>query len=259
LRVNVLKQTREDFIKILNRHKISATPCSFSIHGLTLDTPLPAEEIPGFKEGYFFIQDEAAQLATQLLLLKPNLRILDACAAPGGKTTHILETEPKLSKLIAIDQDKKRLHKISENLTRLQLSTDLIHGDAARPETWWDKKGFDRILLDAPCSATGVIRRHPDIKLLRQATDIQTLAQKQLALLQALWPLLNPGGYLLYVTCSLLPDENQQIIAQFLSEHPTAQMDPLHTPWGLSVNGGTQILPGTNNMDGFYFQRLKFI
>ncbi len=201
LRVNALKINRTDYLKKLADANIEATPSHYTSQGIILKTPMPVENIPGFLQGEVSVQDNAAQLAADLLELAPEQRILDACAAPGGKTAHILEIQPALKELIAIDQDPQRLQKIKENLDRLNLSATLIADDASQPNRWWDNHLFDRILLDAPCSATGVIRRHPDIKILRQMSDISALAQQQLDLLTALWPLLKPKGILLYLFC----------------------------------------------------------
>jgi 16S rRNA (cytosine967-C5)-methyltransferase len=182
--------------------------------------------------------------------------VLDACAAPGGKTGHILESVPDLAGLIAIDSDEKRLLKVRGNLQRLQFDTELLAADAGDPESWWDGEAFDRILLDAPCSASGVVRRHPDIKLLRQAGDLPTLSQQQQRLLNALWPLLASGGILLYVTCSVFKQENSEALRAFLArEHDAAEL-PLRVQWGKVLPVGRQLLPGEQGMDGFYFARL---
>src|SRR5690606_5519286 len=168
-------------------------------------------------EGGITVQDEAAQLSAGLLDLAPGQRVLDACCAPGGKTGHILETEPDLAEVVALDSDERRLVRVRENLARLNISATILCGDASKPAQWWDGNLFDRILLDAPCSATGIIRRHPDIKLLRTPEDIQRLAVLQGELLDGLWPLLNRGGILLYATCSIMPEENTRVIEAFLA------------------------------------------
>jgi 16S rRNA (cytosine967-C5)-methyltransferase len=183
------------------------------------------------------------------------MRVLDACAAPGGKTTHLLEHSKNLS-LIALDSSAGRLSRVHENLARLQLKTEVITADAANIAQWWDGQYFDRILLDAPCSATGVMRRHPDIKLLRRASDIPALQQQQQQLLQQLWQILKPGGKLLYATCSILPQENVQQIAQFMQTHTDAEHVPLEGEWGTAMSYGRQILPGDMGMDGFYYALL---
>lgn len=170
--------------------------------------------------------------------------------------------EPKIAKLIALDLNAIRNKRIEDNLQRLELNREnikVITGDALLPSTWWDGILFDRILVDAPCSATGVLRRHPDIKLIRQPTDIQTLADQQLSILKALWPLLKPQGYLLYATCSILSSENQNVIEAFLKETPSAVYDPVKVDWGISLTWGHQCLPGQNHMDGFFYAGLKKI
>jgi 16S rRNA (cytosine967-C5)-methyltransferase len=182
---------------------------------------------------------------------------LDVCAAPGGKTAHILESQPQLKELVAVDIDESRMQRVSENLHRLGLQAKLAVGDAANPEKWWDGKLFDRILLDAPCSALGVIRRHPDIKLLRRAEDIESLQALQKAILQAVWPLLAPGGLLLYATCSILKQENERQVQAFLAEHGDAVELPIETDWGAAGKCGRQILTGDSAMDGFYYARIS--
>ncbi len=202
------------------------------------------------------VQDAAAQLACELLAPTAGMTVLDACAAPGGKTAHLLEHHADLEKLVAIDRDADRLDRVGENLARLELHATLIKADAAKPEQWLPECGvtqFDRILLDAPCSATGVIRRHPDIKLLRRAKDMDGLVSQQARLLDQLWPLLAPGGRLLYATCSVLADENSRQVANFMRRHPDALSLPLNVPWGQASGFGRQILPGENGMDGFFY------
>jgi 16S rRNA (cytosine967-C5)-methyltransferase len=183
----------------------------------------------------------------------PRLRVLDACAAPGGKTCHLLEAEPELGQVLAVDVDDRRLNQVRENLSRLGLQAVLATGDAARPKTWWDGVPFDRILLDAPCSGTGVIRRHPDIKLLREPADIEKLARRQRLLLDRLWPLLAPGGKLLYATCSIARRENDGNVARFLAERSDAHEQVITAGWGRALVHGRQILPGEADMDGFYY------
>ncbi len=179
--------------------------------------------------------------------------MLDACCAPGGKTGHILEIEPQLAELVAIDSDEKRLQRVRDNLARLQLMATVLCADAAQ---WHREKLFDRILLDAPCSGTGVIRRHPDIKHLRRESDIAALAVRQRELLEAMWHLLKADGVLLYTTCSILPQENEQVIADFLAQHTDAEIDTIEVDWGLATQNGRQLLPAAAH-DGFFFARLK--
>ncbi|MBF0219822.1 MAG: 16S rRNA (cytosine(967)-C(5))-methyltransferase RsmB [Gammaproteobacteria bacterium] len=226
---------------------------------LTLATAVDVAALPHFQQGAVSVQDRAAQQAALLLAPQAGERILDACAAPGGKSGHLLEYSDNQILLTAIDSDAKRLASVKENLDRLQLQAVLLHGDASQPETWWDGLCFDAILLDAPCSATGVIRRHPDIKLLRCQADIDRLLPQQQALLNGLWPLLKSGGRLLYATCSLMAEENQQQIALFLQQHSDAR-EILLTPdcdyWRLTY--GVQLLADTtpDAMDGFYYALL---
>jgi len=223
---------------------------------LSLVTPSPVEALPGFREGELSVQDAAAQLAAPLLDAQDGQRVLDACAAPGGKAAHLLEHTPGI-RLVALDIDRSRLARIRENFSRLGVQGEILQGNAATPAPWWDGQPFDRILLDAPCSATGVIRRHPDIRLHRQPRDLERLAATQARLLDSLWPILAPGGKLLYVTCSILPEENRQGVAAFVARQPQARPLPLHHPalaqYARADGYGYQILPGTADMDGFYY------
>ena len=256
LRVNRQQFTLAAYLEQLQQQGISATAHRDVPYGICLDQPLSVGELPQFWEGACSIQDGASQLVEALLDLQPQQRVLDACAAPGGKTTLLLEAQPGLH-VVAIEHNLKRLSKIQENLKRLKLSANIKHGDCLNPQAWWDQQLFDRILLDAPCSATGVIRRHPDIKLLRRKSDIALLAATQLAMLQALWPLLNVGGRLLYTTCSILPEENEAVIAAFLQEQTDAREVVISLPGAKSRTLGIQILPGEANMDGFYYALLE--
>ncbi len=255
LRINRLQLDREDCRQRLATAGKVAEPVALVATALTLAEPADPAALPGFTAGWWSVQDAAAQLAAPLLNLQPGMRVLDACAAPGGKTGHMLECVPDAA-LTALDQDAERLGRVRDNLDRLQLRARLIAGDARRPLDWWDGIAYDRILLDAPCSATGVIRRHPDIKLLRRANDIATLADQQRAILNNLWPLLKPGGRLLYATCSVLRQENEQVIAAFLAVHPDAREQPISALWGCALPHGRQILPGEAGMDGFYYAAL---
>jgi 16S rRNA (cytosine967-C5)-methyltransferase len=253
LRVNQRKISRADYLTQLSSHEIEAQATCFSANGITLNKPTNVTKLPGFANGELSVQDEAAQLAAQLLDIQAGQIILDACAAPGGKTCHILECQPG-NDVIALDNNAKRNERVTENLQRLGLNATVLTADAADTQQWAQDKHFDRILLDAPCSATGVIRRHPDIKLLRRATDIQTLCEIQRQLLQALWPQLNPGGILLYATCSILPDENDQIIEQFINNQNDCTILPIEVEWGMATSYGRQLLPNPN--DGFYYCKL---
>lgn len=255
LRINTQKIRREDYIQRLNDLDITAKATEFSPFGITLDKPCDPRQLPLFDEGIISVQDEAAQLSADLLQLSPNMQVLDACCAPGGKTGHLLEIEPSLN-LTALDSDARRLGRVSENLDRLKVKAKILCGDGTQPETWWDKQLFDRILLDAPCSATGIIRRHPDIKVLRTPEEIAKLASLQGELLDKLWPLLKPGGVLLYATCSIMPRENTQVIEAFLRRQGDAKCAQLDVEWGLAQNCGRQLLPQIQGHDGFYYARL---
>lgn len=233
--------------------------------GVCLEQAVGVERLPGFAAGWVSVQDAAAQLTAPLMDAAAGMRVLDACAAPGGKTAHLLEHAPDIAELVALDIDSERARRIDANLQRLGLSATVCVGDAATPDAWWDGRPFERILLDAPCSASGVIRRHPDIKSLRRAGDIDALAATQARLLDALWPLLAPGGMLLYATCSVLRQENEQQIGAFLKRQPQARERRLDVEWGRALEHGRQILPGTPatgpgnsdmGMDGFYFAAL---
>jgi 16S rRNA (cytosine967-C5)-methyltransferase len=255
LRVNTKQISREDYAAELSGQNIEFTLGKEQEAGLILNKGRDITTLPGFHQGWFAVQDGAAQLAALLLEAKEGERILDCCAAPGGKTCHILELQDKLDKLVALDIDQKRLERVTENLQRLGYQTDLLAGDASQPALWWDGSQFDRILLDAPCSATGVIRRHPDIKWLRKASDIATLVNLQAVILDAMWPLLKPGGTMLYATCSILPQENYQQVDAFLQRTADAKLD-LSFENDAPGRPGRQILPGEQEMDGFYYARL---
>lgn len=257
LRVNQQKISRAAYLEKLSAQELESTAIPETPSGIVLTQPVDVEKLPGFMQGEVSVQDGAAQLVASLLKLEPHLRVLDACAAPGGKTTHMLELQPDLKEVVAVDVEASRLQGVHENLERLQLSAELIVADVGDVESWWDKQLFDRILLDAPCSATGVIRRHPDIKLLRRADDIHALAAEQTHLLTALWPLLKTDGLLVYTTCSILPEENTQVLQAFLAAHPDAQEIKISAEWGNACSIGRQILPGMHGMDGFYFACLR--
>jgi 16S rRNA (cytosine967-C5)-methyltransferase len=257
LRVNARQTNREAYQAQLQAQNIQSEPLAHTTHGIKLADPIDVHQLPGFKTGEVSVQDGAAQLAAKLLSLKPHLRVLDACAAPGGKTCHLLETEPKLKACIALDIEPKRMLRTKENLKRLNLEATLISGDAKKTNTWWDGQLFDRILLDAPCSATGVIRRHPDIKLLRTPEDITNITKTQAELLSALWPLLAPGGLFIYATCSILPEENDEQIAAFIKKQADCSFVSEENTWGHATGHGWQILPGEHNMDGFFYSKLS--
>ncbi len=252
LRVNLRRQSRDTYLEQLRAAGIAAHTHASVDTAVVLDTPVPVSILPGFAAGAVSVQDAAAQLAATLLDAQPGARILDACAAPGGKMAHLQERSADLD-LLALESEPERAPLIEQNLKRLGLAANIATGDAGAPETWWDKRPFDRILADVPCSATGVIRRHPDIKLRRQPQDLEKLNAAQARILDGLWPTLRPGGKLLYVTCSVLAAENENQIAAFLKRHA----DALESPLALAVAGarrhGIQILPGTDAMDGFFY------
>jgi 16S rRNA (cytosine967-C5)-methyltransferase len=255
LRVNLRAVSRTDYAARLASAGVAARPAPHAPAALILDRPLPTRALPGFEEGLVSVQDAGAQLAASLLGARPGERVLDACAAPGGKTAHILELADDALDLTALDSDPERLERVRENLARLKLTARVVRGDAASPADW-AQPPYQRILLDVPCSATGVIRRHPDIKWLRRDTDIPALAAQQRRMLDAVWPLVAAGGTLLYATCSLLPGENEQQVAAFLSRHADARELPIDAPWGLAQRVGRQTLPDEGGMDGFYYARL---
>ena len=253
LRVNAAHSERDTYVAMLKESGTSCEPARHTEYGLTLSQPVGVDHLPNFTDGAVSVQDAAAQLAAQLLDARPGERVLDACAAPGGKTAHILERQPGLAKLLALDISEERIQRLTDNLRRLGLSATTCVGDATNPTSWWDGRPFDRILLDAPCSATGVIRRHPDIKVLRHAEDLRQLTQTQAQILTALWPLLKPGGMLLYVTCSILQQENSQQIQDFLATQADARHNLIDAEWGHAQAAGRQTLPGENGMDGFFY------
>jgi 16S rRNA (cytosine967-C5)-methyltransferase len=256
LRVNRRHHSRDAYLGLLTDAGIAATPCVYSRDGIILEAAADVRSLPGFAEGWISVQDEAAQLAADLLDLAPGQRVLDACCAPGGKTCHILEAEPALAGVVAVDLEAKRLVRVRENLARLGLSAELIAADGRDTATWWDGKPFQRILLDAPCSATGVIRRHPDIKLTRQPDDIAALAVLQGELLDAMWITLEVGGIMLYATCSTLPTENTEVIEAFLARTPGARELDLATTAGIKQPHGRQLLAQQGGHDGFYYAKL---
>ena len=256
LRVNRRHKTRDQYLQLLAESDVQAQPCVYSRDGIVLAEACDVRNLPGFAEGWISVQDEAAQLAADLLDLAPGQRVLDACCAPGGKTCHILEAEPQLAGVVAVDLEAKRLVRVRENLERLGLSAELIAADGRDTATWWDGKPFQRILLDAPCSATGVIRRHPDIKLTRQPDDIAALASLQGELLDAMWPTLEVGGILLYATCSTLPTENTEVIEAFLARTPGARELDIAGQFGIKQPHGRQLLAQEGGHDGFYYAKL---
>ncbi len=257
LRVNLSRLSTEQYLQQLSTQAIKAVAVDGCPSAIILEKPVAVELLPGFMDGLVSVQDVAAQFAAKLLDVQPGQRVLDVCAAPGGKAAHILEHQPQLKELVAVDIDSTRLLRVNDTLQRLKLAATLIAGDAQAPQDWWDGQLFERILLDAPCSALGVIRRHPDIKLLRRADDIEALQALQQNILHAIWPLLAPDGLLVYATCSILKQENEQQIAAFLATHADAKEVIIEdADWGIATIHGRQIITGTSAMDGFYYARL---
>lgn len=258
LRVNTIQQTREALLLKLTEADIAAEIHPIAPQGIVLLQGADITSLPTYEEGGFSVQDPAAQQAANILSPQPGERILDACAAPGGKTTHLLELSNNEAKVFALEKEPERLDRLAENLHRLELEAEYQAGDASLPDTWWDGQLFDKILLDAPCSATGIIRRHPDIKWHRTEEDIEEVVSIQADILKALWPLLKPGGKLLYATCSILPQENTLQMQHFLAQESTAKEIPIEADWGQdSDTPGRQILPGTFGMDGFFYCLLE--
>ena len=269
IRVNRLRATAANYRTQLEDKQIGVAASAFEDTALLLDKAMDVGDLPGFDEGLVSVQDAAAQCAAHLLDPQAGDRILDACAAPGGKTGHLLELAPELAELTAVDVSPERLTRVTQNLQRLGLPARVLTGDAGEPSRWWDGQPFDRILLDVPCSATGVIRRHPDIKLLRRPEDIAALAVRQLQLLRSLWPLLMPGGRLLYASCSVLRAETTALVADFLADQPQASdvtqavsATRLKSVASVEMNGpvtgpGLRIAAGTAGMDGFYYAVLQ--
>ena len=251
LRINRRRTDRASMLRRLADAGVAATAHDDLADAIVLEQSADVTRLPGYAEGVFSVQDGAAQRVAELLDLRDGLRVLDACAAPGGKAAHMLERADV--DVLALDRDVTRLPRVAENFARLGLRADIRQGDAAAPEQWWDGRPFDRILLDAPCSATGIIRRQPDVKLHRRAADIAPLAAGQTRLLQALWPLLAPGGRLVYATCSVLSAENEGVLAAFRAAYADAQRVDVPAPFGRAAGGGRQNLPGTGGMDGFYY------
>ena len=262
LRVDRSRTTASDYVARLQDAGLAAEACTAIDGAVKLGEPAAVDELPGFSAGLVSVQDAAAQLAAPWLLARPARRVLDACAAPGGKSGHLLELGGPELDLTCLDKDERRLRAVADNLARLGRTATLVCADASTPQAWWDGEAYDAILLDAPCSATGVIRRHPDIKLLRRESDIDALAGLQRSLLDGLWPLLAPGGRLLYVTCSVLAAENDGVTGPFVAATPDAREDD-----ALQDNNihdlmqrkacGYQVLPGTGDMDGFYYACLE--
>ncbi len=254
LRVNMLQTTRQQYMAQLAQADVSAEVSSYSPVAVTLTDQVNIDTLPGFCAGLVSVQDVAAQQAAFLLDAEPGMRVLDACSAPGGKLCHVLEAVPGVE-VMALEKSADRMTSIRQNLERLKLSAQLVQGDASQTY-WWSGQQFDRILVDAPCSATGVIRRHPDIQILRCQSDIAVLAKQQYQMLQNVWPMLAVGGRLVYATCSILKQENDGVIGRFVVQHPDAKCVEIDLEGGTRTEFGYQFLPIHNGPDGFYYARL---
>ena len=253
LRVNQLHHSVNEYLALLANEEMEHLLVDEKSGAIRLTNAIDVNKLPGFQQGWVSIQDGAAQQAARLLDCQPEDNVLDCCAAPGGKTCHILEYSPTIKSMTAIDIEATRLERVTENLQRLNLQANVVAADAATPEKWWDGQLFDRILLDAPCSGTGVIRRHPDIKWLRKNQDIAVLTELQQDILKNIWSLLKPGGTLLYATCSVLPEENSQQVQYFVENNADAELIVITDD---ASDIGWQILPNDDSMDGFYYAKL---
>lgn len=257
LRVNSRRLNRTEYLEEIIRCGLGGRIDDLSADGVVLDKPVAVHELPGFSQGWVSVQDSAAQWAAPTLPVKPGHRVLDACSAPGGKLTHILERYPDIGSVLAVDISDKRVAMIRENLGRLNLSAEVRVADAGDPASWWDGRPFDCVLLDAPCTGTGVIRRHPDIKHLRRPEDLTGLVARQSSLLERLWQTVAKDGHLLYITCSIFPEENDCQIARFLADRNELEVRQIRAPAGLRSRFGLQTLPGVHNVDGFYYALMQ--
>ena len=256
LRVHARATTRDAYLHRLGEADIAAAINTDLADAIRLVEARPVHQLPGFDAGVVSVQDGAAQRVADALSPAPRARVLDACAAPGGKSAHLAERDPSL-RITALDVDARRVRRMQETFARLALDIDTRTADALRPDAWWDGMAFDAILIDAPCSATGIVRRQPDILLHRRETDIDALVDTQAKLLDAAWPLLAPGGALLYATCSILRVENAAQVEAFLGRTPDAAIEPLDASFGRDTGVGHQRLPGEGGMDGFFYARLR--
>jgi 16S rRNA (cytosine967-C5)-methyltransferase len=263
IRVNSVKNDRQQYLTKLEQANIAAQPHAVATNALLLEQAVDVMALPGFIDGDVTVQDAAAQLPIELLDLQPQQKVLDGCAAPGGKTTHILQSQPTVA-LTSVEMSARRAEKISQTLSRMQMQCQLKVADITDIDSWWDGQLFDRILLDVPCSASGVIRRNPDIKVHRKVTDIKPLLAIQAEILAKCWALLKPNGILVYATCSVFKDENQHQMNQFLQNHQAETVDlapeiaaQLASNAQSRASIGYQIFPGDNQMDGFYFCGLR--
>lgn len=256
LRVNGQRCGRDEYAARLSAAGIHSVADPLARDGLRLDTPVAVAALPGFAQGVVSVQDGAAQRVADALTLAPGMRVLDACAAPGGKSAHLLEREPALE-LVALDVDRRRLQRVRDTLERTGGQAQLLAADATDPAAWWDGKPFDVVLLDAPCSATGIVRRQPDVLLHRTPEDVHAAVTLQSRLLDSLWRVLKPGGVLLYATCSILKDENELQVAAFLARTADARAETLDDSYGRLAGPGRQRLPGECAMDGFFYARVR--
>jgi 16S rRNA (cytosine967-C5)-methyltransferase len=263
LRVNLARTSRAAYIEQLAGVDIAGIPVDWAPAAVRLDRPVAVALLPGFNEGTVSVQDAGAQLAAKLLDAQPHMRVMDACAAPGGKTGHLLEHTPDLAELVAIDIDEGRVARVQENLERLRCKALVQVADVRDRATFWDGRPFDRILVDAPCSSTGVIRRHPDIKLLRRATDIPAFAAVQEQILRSAFSMLAPGGRVVYCTCSVLPAENEEVVERFVASEPAVRVAAMPLAADLAPGAqdrkiGIQLVPGSQaGSDGFYYACLE--
>ena len=256
LRVHARATTRDGYLERLHEAGIDGQVDASLPDAIRLDAALPVQQLPGFDDGVVSVQDGAAQRVADALSPRPQARVLDACAAPGGKAAHLAERDPSL-RILALDVDSRRVRRMQDGFARLKLDIEAAAADATRPDTWWDGVPFDAILLDAPCSATGIVRRQPDVLLHRRETDIAALVDAQATLLDAAWPMLAAGGTLLYATCSILREENAAQVEAFLARTADAALEPLEAGFGHDTGFGRQRLPGEAGMDGFFYARLR--
>ncbi|MBT6275851.1 MAG: 16S rRNA (cytosine(967)-C(5))-methyltransferase RsmB, partial [Chromatiales bacterium] len=255
LRINTARTSREDYCAVLDAAAIAYERNEYAATGLMLQESPPPQALPGFADGWFAVQDCASQLIVDALNTLPGDRILDACAAPGGKSGAIAEALPE-TEVVSLDINAARTERMRENFQRLGLSVQIVDGSIMANEAWWDGQRFSHIVMDVPCTATGIIRRQPDIKHRRREGDAERFAQQSLAMLEAAWAMLANGGTLVYATCSLMPAENSEVVSTFVDARTDATVLPIDASWGIPVALGRQILPGEGGMDGFYYARL---
>ena len=257
LRVNTRKISVADYLSKLTENDISATADDVSPYGIRLHERVGVEQLEGFAERLVSIQDSSSQLVAPLMDVQPHHRVLDACSSPGGKLSHLLELNPELESVTAIEVDDQRYKALKANMSHAVSKVDFLRVDASRPEDWWDGSPFDRILIDAPCSATGIISKHPDIKHHRRPSDIENLVSTQQSLLEAVLPLLNQNGKVIYTTCSILQEENEHQVANILERHPDLVSEPLPEHLGGSTGHGRQRLQGVDHGEGFYYAAFR--